>query len=400
MESDAQAVARRVHQADAGEDGGDARPGRRRDQRGAAGADHLGQRGDRSATSSRTFADKAFETGLADASRCGGSRFSPLRRTRATGKTKRNKGRQDFTVLTINGRVRLWRRRWHSPDEGTTTPLDAWLDTVEGTISLGVREMACRLNGDGKNFDKAAANLARTAQVQLSGETLRVLVEAEGKRVLQAQRSGQLAVDWSAADCRVDPRRDDDADLPRQRRGHGAAGDRRREDVAAAEDQGEAAAARQEGAAVAAAEGGRRSAVQGVQDRRLLRRDPGASAGLRHAGRLRGGRAADASGGRPASASIWPTRRWATSTARRGSATRSSGRACRWTPWGWTSTTSSENVHKARREIYGDDDEAGKQWAGDLLHVFKHDGYEAAWQKLLEWRVGLRRGSGRRRIGC
>ena len=93
-------------------------------------------------------------------------------------------------MQTINGRVRLWRRRWHSPDEGTSTPLDAWLDTVESTISLGVREMACRLNGDGKNFDKAAVNLARTAQIRLSGETLRVLVEAEGRRVLEAQRSG------------------------------------------------------------------------------------------------------------------------------------------------------------------------------------------------------------------
>ena len=91
-------------------------------------------------------------------------------------------------MLTINGRVQFWRRRWYSPQEGTTTPLDQWLDTVESTISLGVREMACRLNGDGKNFDKAAANLARTAQVKLSGETLRVLVEAEGKRVLEAQR--------------------------------------------------------------------------------------------------------------------------------------------------------------------------------------------------------------------
>ncbi len=107
-------------------------------------------------------------------------------------------------MLTINGRVQLWRRRWYSPDEATTTPLDQWLDTVESTISLGVREMACRLNGDGKNFDKAAANLSRTAQVKLSGETLRVLVETEGKRVLQAQRSGQLAVDWSAADCQTE----------------------------------------------------------------------------------------------------------------------------------------------------------------------------------------------------
>ena len=47
-----------------------------------------------------------------------------------------------------------------------------------------------------------------------------------------------------------------------------------------------------------------------------------------------------------------------------------------------------ENVHKARREIYGEEDEAGKQWAGELLHIFKHEGYEAAWKQLLEWRVG------------
>ena len=58
---------------------------------------------------------------------------------------------------TINGRVRLVRRRWHSANEGSSTPIDAWLDTAESTISLGVREMACRLNGDGKHFDKAAA---------------------------------------------------------------------------------------------------------------------------------------------------------------------------------------------------------------------------------------------------
>jgi hypothetical protein len=104
-------------------------------------------------------------------------------------------------VLTVNGRVRLWRRRWYSPGEGTTTPLDAWVDVAEASISLGVREMACRLNGDGKNFDKAAANLGRTAQVQVSGESLRMLVETEGKRVVQAQKAGRLPVNWSALDC-------------------------------------------------------------------------------------------------------------------------------------------------------------------------------------------------------
>jgi len=51
----------------------------------------------------------------------------------------------------------------------------------------------------------------------------------------------------------------------------------------------------------------------------------------------------------------------------------------------------SENVHKAWREVYGEEDEAGKKWAGDLLHGFKHEGYEATWKGLLGWRLGLRR---------
>ena len=116
----------------------------------------------------------------------------------------KNKGRQDYTILTVNGRVRLWRRRWYSAGQGTITPLDSWVDVAEASISLGVREMACRLNGDGKNFDKAADNLARTAQVAVSGESLRQLVETEGKRVVRAQKSGQLPINWSAAECKIE----------------------------------------------------------------------------------------------------------------------------------------------------------------------------------------------------
>ena len=99
--------------------------------------------------------------------------------------------------------MRLGRRRWHAAGHGTRTPLDVWVASAEATISLGVRAMACRRNGDGKNFDKAAANLARTAQVAVSGETLRQLVETEGQRVVRAQQSGALAVGWSAADCQT-----------------------------------------------------------------------------------------------------------------------------------------------------------------------------------------------------
>src|SRR3954465_3273973 len=292
-------------------------------------------------------------------------------------------------MLTINGRVRLWRRRWHSPGEGSSTPLDSWLDTVEATISLGVREMACRLNGDGKNFDKAAANLARTAQIKLCGETLRVLVEAEGKRVLQAQRSGQLPLDWSALDCRTEQATtrvyfgSDGVTVPlvtdapkssrrqkvkqkRKRRGkksrplpprQGGADQRDKEfKIIAFYDE------TQEHRLVCGTRGDH--AVAG----RLMRRE---------AARVRLDLADEKGGNVDGSP-------WIRNEVQRQSLPLDA--------LGLDFYHLGENVHKARREVYGDDNEAGKEWAGQLLHVFKHEGYEAAWKQLLEWRVALRCG--------
>src|SRR4051812_1694517 len=107
-----------------------------------------------------------------------------------TGKNLRHKGRQDHSVNTINGRVCLKRIRWHGQDVGSSTPLDVYLDKAEQTMSVGVREIACRRNGAGKNFDRAAENLARAAQIFTSGETLRTLVENEGRQVLKGQQQG------------------------------------------------------------------------------------------------------------------------------------------------------------------------------------------------------------------
>jgi hypothetical protein len=308
----------------------------------------------------------------------------------STGKKKRNKGRQDFTLLTINGRVRLRRRRWHSPGEGTTTPLDGWLDLAESTISLGVRELACRLNGDGKNFDKAAANLARSAQVQLSGETLRALVETEGKRVLEAQRSGLLPVGWSATDCRSETKttrvylgsdgvmvplvtdaektaRREKVKQKRRRRGKKARPlrprkpgvDQRYKEFKIVAYYDETQAHR----LVSGTRGDHEAAG------RLMRRQ---------ARRIRLDLADEKVGNVDGSP-------WIRNQVQRQSLPLDA--------LGLDFYHLAENVHKARREIYGEDDEAGKQWAGALLHCFKHDGYEAAWQSLLEWRVGLRRGA-------
>ena len=52
----------------------------------------------------------------------------------------------------------------------------------------------------------------------------------------------------------------------------------------------------------------------------------------------------------------------------------------------------SENVHKARRRVYGEENEAGQAWASQILHAFKHDGYERAYEELTTWQAGMRGG--------
>jgi hypothetical protein len=105
--------------------------------------------------------------------------------------------------LTVNGRISLSRRRYAAPadDIGGSYPLDSWLDRAEDSLSLGLREMACRLNLASRNFDKAAENLGRAAQVHCSGEFLRQVVESEGKAVQAAAKAGELPIDWKASDC-------------------------------------------------------------------------------------------------------------------------------------------------------------------------------------------------------
>ena len=63
--------------------------------------------------------------------------------------------------------------------------------------------MACRVNLSATSFVRAAAALERTAQVKLSGERLRQVVEATGRRVLKAQQDDAIAVTWHAEDCVV-----------------------------------------------------------------------------------------------------------------------------------------------------------------------------------------------------
>src|SRR5262245_30857610 len=124
----------------------------------------------------------------------------PPPKSETTQRRLRHKGRQPISLLTINGRLRLRRIRWHN-ETACLTPADEWLDEAEVTVSEGVREMICRLDRDGTSFESTAANLKRTACLDISKEQVRQLVETEGKTVLAQMRRGELTPEWTASDC-------------------------------------------------------------------------------------------------------------------------------------------------------------------------------------------------------
>jgi hypothetical protein len=115
-------------------------------------------------------------------------------------KKRQNKGRQSRSVVTVVGRIKVVRRWWHATGQGSVVPADEVIDPGLASVSLGVREMACRLNNDSTSFDQTAANLSRTAIIQMSGEQVRKVVQAEGRAVLKAQQKNTLPTAFRAAE--------------------------------------------------------------------------------------------------------------------------------------------------------------------------------------------------------
>jgi hypothetical protein len=310
----------------------------------------------------------------------------------------RNKGRQEYSVLTINGRVCLKRIRWHEAGVGSRTVIDVYLDRAERTISVGVRELACRLNGGGTNFERTAENLACAALVKASGETLRKLIEDEGRQVLRAFREGTLPVTWTAEDCRSQP---EQSDSP-TRVYLGCDGV-----MAPMVTQAEKAT--------------RRATVKAKRQRRGRRCQP-----LRRAKRGADQRYKEfkivtyydepkrhrvvlGTKGDHVEAGRWMRRlggriKLAAASEKVGNVDGA--------PWIRTQVERqnlpldalgldfyhlAENVHKARRAVYGEMSDVGVRWAEGVLHAFKHEGYDAAWEELVSWRCqwrGARRAAG------
>jgi hypothetical protein len=293
-------------------------------------------------------------------------------------------------VLTINGRIQLQRQWWHGVQVGSIAPADEILDRNGTTITPGVLELACRENLSATSFAKAAANLARTAQLTISAETLRREVEAAGRRAMAAQESGRIETAWKAEDCRL-PGEDegkttrvyagcDGVMVPtiteaeklkrratikakRRRRGkkcrplpprkHGAdqawkefkvvyfySEDMRRQHMAFTHRNHEAAG-------------------------KLMRRE---------ADRLQFRQAAQRVA--VVDGASWIREQMQLHLAELDGL-------------GLDFYHLSENVHRARRAVFGEDAPEGRAWADELMHVFKHAGYGAAWERLLQWRAKL-----------
>jgi hypothetical protein len=312
----------------------------------------------------------------------------------ATGKRLANKGLQEKSVLTANGRIRLSRRWWYAPQTGSVAPADEVVDRQGETITPGVREMACRENQAATSFDKAAENLARTAQITLSGEQLRLVVEVEGRKVQAVQQAGALATAWTAKDCQV---REEGRVVEGKTRIYTGSDGVMVPVITHAEKEKRRAKVKQK----------RRTSGQKRRPLPPLRKGADrdwkefkviyfydeelqhqhvAVTHLNHqaAGRLMR-READRLGFREAKERVANVdgARWIREQLELHLAELDG--------LGLDFYHLGENVHRARRVVFGEESAEGKAWVDDLLHKLKHEGYDVGWEQLVQWRANLGR---------
>jgi hypothetical protein len=280
----------------------------------------------------------------------------------------------------------LVRTRWHDREEGSETPADRWLDEAEMTISEGVREMACRLNQGATSFQNATENLARAAHLDLNKESLRQLVENEGKVTLRAMQNNELLPDWSAVDCTTEQGTTrvyagcDGVKVPL---------------VTEDEKQKRRAAIREKRrrrgrkckplprAKVGADNAYKDFKVGYLYDDSKRCRMVGVTAGNHEAAGRMLRRLSDQVGLRQASERV---------------------ALVDGAPWirnqfefhglvdaiGLDFYHLQENAQKARRIVFGEESPEGTAWLGELMHTFKHEGYDAGWDRMVALRATLR----------
>jgi hypothetical protein len=303
-------------------------------------------------------------------------------------------------VLTINGRIRLWRRWWYAPQTGSLAPADDSLNRPGDSVTLGVREMACRENQGATSFDKAAENLARTAQITLSGEQLRLVVEAEGRHVQVVQQAALLRAAWTAADCQLAQGDGQATEITRVYTGCDGVmvpiithAEKQKRRAKVKEKRQKCGQKRRPLPPL------RQGADQAWKEFKVvyfydedLRHQHVAVTHQNHlaAGKLlrREADRLDFRGARQRVANVdgapWIREQLELHLAELDGL-------------GLDFYHLGENVHRARRGVFGEQSAEGKTWADELMHTFKHDGYDVAWEQLIEWRAKIGRSPTKRK---
>ena len=263
---------------------------------------------------------------------------------------------------------------------------------------MGVRELCCRLGIAGGGFARTAENLKRAALISMGEETLRQVVESEGKAVLAASQGEQLEIDWSAGDCQTP--------TPAGRRVariYVSADGVMAPVTTAAEKLKRRATVLRKRREKRARRGRRRPRLRAVkagsdqrykqiyltafydqeQEHRLVSVTRQNHRGLgkllkRDGARLRV-RAAEERVGLVDGAVCL----------------RNHLEGLPLTAVGLDFYHLSEHVHGGRRDTFGEQSEQGMQWARQTLHTARHEGYEPFWGRLTDWR-GKQRGRSKR----
>jgi hypothetical protein len=96
-------------------------------------------------------------------------------------------------------RVVYWRK-----SSGPSVPADVFLGIASSRYSPGVRDLICR-EALHRSFRQASEDLKRVGEITVSAEEIRLIVEAEGRRVIGVQKDRELLPGWTAKECRETP---------------------------------------------------------------------------------------------------------------------------------------------------------------------------------------------------
>jgi len=266
--------------------------------------------------------------------------------------------------------------------------MDERLGVARRTVSLGARELVCRLNAHSSSFRKTAENLQRAAQLQASAEQVRQLVEAEGKAVLQAAHEGQLKPTFTADQCQTETGCSrvylgcDGVKVPTITHGEKKA---RRQKVVAKRRKRSGTKTPLRPAKTGSDQSYKEFKIVAFYDEKhehcqaSITRQNHRGAELlmrRDARRIRLDQADEKIAN--IDGADWIRHRIEDAKLKLDAI-------------GLDFYHLAENVHKARRLLFAEDDPAGHTWATDLLHTVKHEGYDACWEKLTQWRATLTR---------